>query len=439
MRTIPIIFLFVIYVSGLVSGGTTNEKNSRNRWMQKRSAGSSEIINYYFDYKMEQTKKDLFRKAAKAWEDYTCVEFKEDNKRASNPMFVRGDYDCSFNKSPGEGTGHILSVGCGYFGGAAHEVGHALGLIHTHTRYDRETYLTVNSTNVEREFRESYEDDIKDLKETQIKKQAEDYKRVQYGKSEIESDYYGVPYDYGSIMHYGTADVNPSMIPTDKNHKRTMGSQFISFTDLLEVNKRYNCLGKCPDDDDRTVTCEHDGFPNPKNCSACVCPRGYGGPSCGKMPDDCGQDLRAQDDWQPMVLNISSPRNSSEYFVCTSWIRSEHGKTIEVEIDSITDDLKTYGCGYAAVEIKSQDDQRLTGYRFCSKDDQGIRLTSNHTPVPIITYSMTTAPLHVTLKYRSGKSIQMFRFFTLHRNCQYSVKNHSNYILFSSDQRLTLV
>ncbi|EPB79323.1 astacin [Ancylostoma ceylanicum] len=220
MRTIPIIFLFVIYVSGLVSGGTTNEKNSRNRWMQKRSAGSSEIINYYFDYKMEQTKKDLFRKAAKAWEDYTCVEFKEDNKRASNPMFVRGDYDCSFNKSPGEGTGHILSVGCGYFGGAAHEVGHALGLIHTHTRYDRETYLTVNSTNVE------------------------DYKRVQYGKSEIESDYYGVPYDYGSIMHYGTADVNPSMIPTDKNHKRTMGSQFISFTDLLEVNKRYNCLGR---------------------------------------------------------------------------------------------------------------------------------------------------------------------------------------------------
>ncbi|EPB79324.1 hypothetical protein ANCCEY_01617 [Ancylostoma ceylanicum] len=100
----------------------------------------------------------------------------------------------------------------------------------------------------------------------------------------------------------------------------------------------------------------------------------------GHLPDDCGQDLRAQDDWQPM---------------------SEHGKTIEVEIDSITDDLKTYGCGYAAVEIKSQDDQRLTGYRFCSKDDQGIRLTSNHTPVPIITYSMTTAPLHVTLKYRS--------------------------------------
>ncbi|EYC26650.1 hypothetical protein Y032_0010g889 [Ancylostoma ceylanicum] len=68
--------------------------------------------------------------------------------------------------------------------------------------------------------------------------------------------------------------------------------------------------------------------------------------------------------------------------------------------------------------------------RFCSEDDKGILLKSNRTPVPIITYSMTTAPLHVTLKYRSGKSIQMFRFYP---------KKHPNYIFFSPDQRLTLV
>ncbi|EYC26647.1 hypothetical protein Y032_0010g888 [Ancylostoma ceylanicum] len=122
-------------------------------------------------------------------------------------------------------------------------------------------------------------------------------------------------------------------------------------------------LGKCPDDP-KTATCEHQGFPNPKNCSVCVCPGGYGGRSCGDRPGDCGQELLAQDYWQPMVLNISSPQNSSEYFVCTSWIKSAPKKTIEVEIESISDDLKTYGCGYAAVEIKSQDDQRLTGYRY---------------------------------------------------------------------------
>ncbi|RCN48534.1 astacin [Ancylostoma caninum] len=248
---------------------------------------------------------ELFLKTARAWEKDTCVEFKEKKGgpklTTGSTIFVYGDdkkyFDCSFNESPNEGKDHLLSVGCGYFGGAAHEVGHALGLIHTHTRYDRDAYLIVNSTNVEREYRKSYEDEIKGRKESDVKRQIEKYEEVQYGKSKTMSNYYGVPYDYGSIMHYGTADTNPPMIPTDKNHKRTMGSQFISFLDLLEVNKRYDCLG------DRQYALATEGDP---------------------------------------------------------------------------------------VEIG-----------FCSKDDKGVQLESKKSPVPIITYSMTTAPLHVTLKYRS--------------------------------------
>ncbi|KIH48728.1 astacin [Ancylostoma duodenale] len=113
----------------------------------------------------------------------------------------------------------------------------------------------------------------------------EDYKvnyEKEYGRELTKKrDHHGVPYDYGSIMHYFTTETNPPLIPTDMNHKRTMGSQFISFTDLLEVNRRHNCNATCFPDDDATVTCEYEGFPNPKNCSDCVCPRGYGGQSCG--------------------------------------------------------------------------------------------------------------------------------------------------------------
>ncbi|EPB79325.1 astacin [Ancylostoma ceylanicum] len=322
MRSIHIIFLLLLHNSGAALTGITEKRSNR--------APSSEVINYYFEHGFM----------------WNAIEVEE-----------RGGRDCLYSGKPGELQS--LSVDCGYFGGAAHEVGHALGLIHTHSRKDRDAYLIMEWDNIEKEYRENYKEYLENKRDSVVKELIERYKK-EYGKK--ESDHHGVPYDYGSIMHYGTADKNPPMTPTNSNYKRTMGSQFISFTDLLEVNKRHDCLGKCPDDP-KTATCEHQGFPNPKNCSVCVCPGGYGGRSCGD--------------------------------------RSAPKKTIEVEIESISDDLKTYGCGYAAVEIKSQDDQRLTGYRFCSEDDKGILLKSNRTPVPIITYSMTTAPLHVTLKYRS--------------------------------------
>ncbi|EPB79327.1 astacin [Ancylostoma ceylanicum] len=312
MKTIGIILLLLVYVSEAALGRTAENNMRHNRLARKSNSrvGSVKVINYQFHDKFNR-----------------------------NAILVRGnqieDYDCSFTPNP-RGGDHWLSIGCGYFGGAAHEVGHALGLAHTHSRYDRNAYVEVDWNNVKKEFDNQYQDwNQQDYEVTtdffernvplDIEKiEGQNYKK-EYGTNLTkEKDHYGVPYDYGSIMHYGTNDENPPLIPTDVDHKRTMGSQFISFTDLLEVNTRHNCIEKCPTDDERTVTCEYEGFPNPKNCSVCVCPSGYGGQSCGEM---------------------SAPNT-----------------TIQIEIEGISDNLKTYGCGYAAVEIKTQADQRLTGY-----------------------------------------------------------------------------
>ncbi|PIO70251.1 astacin [Teladorsagia circumcincta] len=68
-------------------------------------------------------------------------------------------------------------------GYAAHELGHALGFWHTHVRHDRDEYITVNSTNID----------------------GNDNIRRQFDKQSNESnDNYGLPYDYGSVMHYGS-------------------------------------------------------------------------------------------------------------------------------------------------------------------------------------------------------------------------------------------
>ena len=58
-----------------------------------------------------------------------------------------------------------------------HEIGHALGLYHEQTRPDRNTYLTVNTANINSNGIGQY-------------------------AIQTTSNTHGVPYDYGSVMHY---------------------------------------------------------------------------------------------------------------------------------------------------------------------------------------------------------------------------------------------
>ncbi len=59
----------------------------------------------------------------------------------------------------------------------AHEIGHALGLMHEQSRTDRDTYVTVNYGNIQDDREDNY---------------------LTYGSTTS----FG-PYDYGSVMHYG--------------------------------------------------------------------------------------------------------------------------------------------------------------------------------------------------------------------------------------------
>ncbi|PIO64340.1 hypothetical protein TELCIR_14037 [Teladorsagia circumcincta] len=74
------------------------------------------------------------------------------------------------------------------------------------------------------------------------------------------------------------------------------------------------------------------------------------------------------------------------YKKCVYWVSAPNGTKVEVKIVEFPDGVAVDGCIYAGVEIKTHADQRLTGYRFCSKDDVNTTLTSNLTTVPIITY-----------------------------------------------------
>ena len=69
-----------------------------------------------------------------------------------------------------------LATGCWTSGIIAHEIGHALGLIHEHQRPDRDTYVTINTDNIEPDA-------------------LSNFTRISTGRM------WG-PYDFGSLMHY---------------------------------------------------------------------------------------------------------------------------------------------------------------------------------------------------------------------------------------------
>ncbi|CAG0920295.1 unnamed protein product [Notodromas monacha] len=75
---------------------------------------------------------------------------------------------------------NLQTNGCWYKGTVIHELLHAFGFQHEHQRYDRDTYITVNMTNVNPDYTSAFtlipQNQTKDV---------------------------GIPYDVDSIMHYG--------------------------------------------------------------------------------------------------------------------------------------------------------------------------------------------------------------------------------------------
>nr|ACA03771.1 metalloproteinase [Halocynthia roretzi] len=153
----------------------------------------------------------------------TCVRFRPRTSETNHILIQNGSGCSSF---VGRQTGSqpvTLANGCGNKEIVIHEFMHAIGFQHEQSRPDRNSFVTVFLANVESGFEHNF--DIA-----------------------LNIDSRGSPYDYYSLMHYGThffsSNDQATLLPTNASFNNIIGqgTEF-SVQDLFQINHPtvYNC------------------------------------------------------------------------------------------------------------------------------------------------------------------------------------------------------
>lgn len=202
------------------------------------------IIPYVFADSLDFARKDTFRGASQMWMNQTCVRFVERTNMSSKflNVLIRDLKGCSA-KPCGYDEKKVSEINMGWCnnvgntGNLAHELGHVLGLKHTHSRpdatynyYGHGPYLKLLWNNI-------VSDDI-----YQYLPNNDTYTgSADDGPSDPHVGY--AEYDFSSIMHYPAGGSNPKIetIPKEKS-KETGNRQKLSAMDVLAINDMYQCV-----------------------------------------------------------------------------------------------------------------------------------------------------------------------------------------------------
>jgi len=179
---------------------------------------------------LDESRKQVLISAIREFNTKTCVKFVA--KHPSDLDYIRitigeGCYSTSVGKNLHGGEQQIsIGANCNYLGTVIHEMMHAIGFYHEHTRLDRDQYVTI------------YWNNIVNGRESQFKK-------YPHG----EADYLGESYDYDSVMHYPRdgfgVEINgrrlATVVPKDKPWRKIGQRNSFSTIDVNQINKLYNC------------------------------------------------------------------------------------------------------------------------------------------------------------------------------------------------------
>ncbi|XP_067043958.1 zinc metalloproteinase nas-4-like isoform X2 [Acropora muricata] len=168
--------------------------------------------------------KKMIQEAAGVIAKHTCIRFVE---RADQDDYIefyedrRSHCESYIGRKGGK---QLLSLGrgCKNRGKVTHELMHALGFFHEHTRPDRDKFVKILWENIKTEH----------VKEFEMRKKG-------------ESTSLGQPYDFQSIMHYSNKAFSRNggdTIQSKADPTMKLGNEnSLSAVDVLQINLLYRC------------------------------------------------------------------------------------------------------------------------------------------------------------------------------------------------------
>ncbi|XP_072288205.1 embryonic protein UVS.2-like, partial [Pyxicephalus adspersus] len=180
----------------------------------------------------------------------TCVRFVPRTEEKDYLNIAAGDSCSSFVGKIGRSQMVSLGAGCVYRGIIQHELDHALGFYHEHTRSDRDSYVDIFFQFISKEYWGNF--------------------------VKVNTNNQGLEYDYGSVMHYdGYAFSNtskqPTIVPKPDPTVPIGQRNGLSILDVSKINKLYQCnvCASLLNNQNGVVTSANYPSPYPNNAS-CV-------------------------------------------------------------------------------------------------------------------------------------------------------------------------
>ncbi|XP_070543788.1 zinc metalloproteinase nas-6-like [Ptychodera flava] len=179
------------------------------------------IVPYVIDETFDPTAKNVILEAFRHFHERTCVRFVHHTDE--NDYLIFQTLEGCWSSIGRDGGPQILSLDddCETLGIVIHEIMHALGFEHEHSRRDRDKYVTIHWENIGDE--DEYNFDTYDHKLGPL----------------------GAPYDYNSLLHYFatafSSNDKPTIVPKNGDVYLLVDRNYFSKWDLFKINKVYNC------------------------------------------------------------------------------------------------------------------------------------------------------------------------------------------------------